>query len=42
MRWIREDADGVAATPNEPGTWYLYLWGPWAMVNRRNVCEADI
>jgi hypothetical protein len=37
MRWIREGSDGMAAMPNEPGTWYLYLWGPWAMVNRRDV-----
>ncbi|MEX2210599.1 MAG: hypothetical protein WD689_02385 [Gaiellaceae bacterium] len=35
MRWIREDAEGAPAMPNEPGTWYLYLWGPWAMLNRR-------
>jgi hypothetical protein len=34
MRWIREDADGVAAMPNESGAWYLYLWGPWAMLNQ--------
>ncbi len=34
MRWIREAADGVAAMPNDEGTWYLYLWGPWAMLNR--------
>lgn len=34
MRWIREAADGPPAMPNEDGTWYLYLWGPWAMLNR--------
>ena len=34
MRWIREAADGTPAMPNEDGTWYLYLWGPWAMLNR--------
>jgi hypothetical protein len=39
MRWIREDAEGRPATPNEPGTWYLYLWGPLAMLNRRDVAE---
>ena len=41
MRWIREGADGKAAMPNENGTWYLYLWGPWAMVNRRETAEVD-
>jgi hypothetical protein len=34
MRWIREAADGTPAMPNEDGTWFLYLWGPWAMFNR--------
>jgi hypothetical protein len=34
MRWIREAADGTPAMPNEDGTWFLYLWGPWAMLNR--------
>lgn len=34
MRWIREAADGTPAMPNEQGTWFLYLWGPWAMLNR--------
>lgn len=34
MRWIREAADGGPAMPNEDGTWFLYLWGPWAMLNR--------
>jgi len=34
MRWIREAADGTPAMPTEDGTWYLYLWGPWAMLNR--------
>jgi hypothetical protein len=34
MRWIREAADGTLAMPNEDGTWFLYLWGAWAMLNR--------
>jgi hypothetical protein len=34
MRWIREAADGTPAMPNEQGTWFLYLWGPRAMLNR--------
>jgi hypothetical protein len=41
MRWIREASDGMAAIPNEEGTWFLYLWGPWAMLNRRETDEAD-
>jgi hypothetical protein len=41
MRWIREGADGMAATPNEPGTWYLYLWGPWAMSNRSDAVKNE-
>jgi hypothetical protein len=40
MRWIRETADGTPAMPNEDGTWFLYLWGPWAMLNR--VADAAI
>jgi hypothetical protein len=39
MRWIREAEDGMAAMPNEPGVWYLYSWGPWAMFNRRESGE---
>jgi hypothetical protein len=42
MRWIREDADGMPAMPNEPGTWYLYLWGPWAMLNRHDTSANDV
>ncbi len=34
MRWIREASDGSPATPDVKGEWYLYLWGPWAMLNR--------
>jgi hypothetical protein len=34
MRWIREAEDGSPATPNQPGTWRLWLWGPWTMLNR--------
>jgi hypothetical protein len=34
MRWIRETKDGSPATPNQPGDWRLWLWGPWAMLNR--------
>jgi hypothetical protein len=41
MRWIREDADGKPSMSNENGTWYLYLWGPWAMVSRREAAQAD-
>jgi hypothetical protein len=42
MRWIREAADGMAAMPNEDGIWYLYLWGPSAMFNRRDMSENGI
>lgn len=42
MRWIRAALDGMAAMPNEDGAWYLYLWGPWAMLNRRDTSEVDI
>lgn len=42
MRWIREDTKGDAAMPNEPGTWYLFLWGPWALLHRRDVSHNDI
>jgi hypothetical protein len=42
MRLIREAPDGMAAMPNEDGTWYLYLWGPWAMLNRLDTSEVDI
>lgn len=42
MRWIREAVDGMAAAPNEDGTWYLYLWGPWAMLNQDDTPEVDI
>jgi hypothetical protein len=41
MRWIREGADQLAATPNEEGIWYLYLWGPWAMLNRPREIEHE-
>jgi hypothetical protein len=34
MRWIRETADGSPATPDREGEWFLYLWSPWAMLNR--------
>ncbi len=34
MRWIREASDGSPATPDVKGEWYLYLWGPWEMLNR--------
>jgi hypothetical protein len=42
MRWIREDADGMAAVPNEDGTWYLYLWEPWALLNRAERSGGNI
>jgi hypothetical protein len=41
MRWIREDSEGGPAMPTEPGTWYLYLWGPLAMLNRRKTAEDE-
>ena len=34
MRWIRETVDGTPATPDIEAEWFLYLWGPWAMLNR--------
>lgn len=42
MRWIREAVDGMAATPNVEGEWFLYLWGPWAMLNRGGDSQASI
>jgi hypothetical protein len=39
MRWARETEDGSPATPNLDATWRLWLWGPWAMLDR--VEEAD-
>jgi hypothetical protein len=42
MRWIREGADGMAAMPNEDGAWYLYFWGPWAMLSRRDTSQPDV
>ena len=42
MRWIREASDGMAAMSNEDGAWYLYLWGPSAMLNRRDTSEVNI
>ena len=41
MRWISEDAKGGPAMPGEPGTWYLYLWGPLSMLNRRETAEES-
>jgi hypothetical protein len=35
MRWIRETADGSPATPDVEGEWFLFLWEPWAMIDRR-------
>ncbi|MGD0273119.1 MAG: hypothetical protein ABSB96_05275 [Gaiellaceae bacterium] len=34
MRWIRETADGTPATPDVEAEWFLFLWGPWAMLSR--------
>jgi hypothetical protein len=34
LRWIRETADGVIATTDAEGHWFLYLWRPPAMLNR--------
>ena len=34
LRWSREGEDGVAALPNQAGSWKLVLWGPAAMYNR--------
>jgi hypothetical protein len=32
MRWILEAPDGRPALPGRDGSWFLYLWGPWAML----------
>jgi hypothetical protein len=32
----------MAATPNEDGTWFLYLWGPTAMLNRAEQRDSTI
>jgi hypothetical protein len=42
MRWIREDSEGMAAMPNESGTWFLYLWDPWSMLSRADAPDSDI
>lgn len=34
MRWIRETADGQPAVPEVEGEWFLYVWGPWSMLDR--------
>jgi hypothetical protein len=34
MRWIRETTDGSPATPDVDAEWFLFLWGPWDMLNR--------
>jgi hypothetical protein len=31
LRWIREDVNGTAVSPNEPGSWKVVTWGPWAI-----------
>lgn len=35
MRWIRHGENGMAAAPNEPGSWGLMSWTKWGMVQER-------
>lgn len=41
LRWCREAVDGSPVTPDEKGTWRLYLWGPLAILNRAQDRDAS-